>query len=96
MKRFYLLISLAALIFSACTQTTSSDDSNSQPSNEFFPRMDEVTDKYEAELYYNYVLLDYFYLYGHLRNELANDYKVYLRKESDNDNLTKGYCTSDY
>jgi C-terminal peptidase prc len=97
MKRFYLLISLAAaLIFSACTQTTSSDDSNSQPSNKIFPRMDEVTDQYEAELYYNYVLLDYFYLYGHLRNELADDYKVYLGKESDNDNLTKGYCTSAY
>lgn len=97
MKRFYLLISLAAaFIFSACTQTTSSDDSNSQPSNKIFPRMDEVTDQYEAELYYNYVLLDYFYLYGHLRNELADDYKVYLGKESDNDNLTKGYCTSAY
>lgn len=97
MKRFYLLISLAvALIFSACTQTTSSDDSNSKPSNEIFPRMDEVTDKYEAELYYNYVLLDYFYLYGHLRNELADDYKVYLGKESDNDSFSKGYCTFDY
>lgn len=97
MKRFYLLISLAAaFIFSACTQTTSSDDSNSQPSNKIFPRMDEVTDQYEAELYYNYVLLDYFYLYGHLRNELADDYKVYLGKESDNDSFSKGYCTFDY
>ena len=99
MKCFYLLVALVvALLFSACTQTASSDDDSSSKTltEIYFPKLDRITDGYEAELYFNYVMIDLYYLYGHSRNEIADDYKVYLGKGTDADERGKGYCTAPY
>ena len=99
MKCFYLLVALVvALLFSACTQTASSDDDSSSKTltEIYFPKLDRITDGYEAELYFNYVMIDLYYLYGHSRNEIADDYKVYLGKGTDADERGKGYCTVPY
>lgn len=93
MKPIKLLAILGAIsmMFSACTE--SSDGSADYSS--LFPGV-SIDDDYEAELYLNYGYLDLYYLYGHMRNELADDYRVYLHKGTSADARTKGYCSADY
>lgn len=97
MKYFCLFTSLTVFLFSACQQTTSSDESESRSATEiYFPLMDNVKDQFEAELYFNYVMLDLYYYYAHTRNEIADSYKAYLNKGTVSDERQKGYCTSSY
>lgn len=93
MRHIKLLTILGAIsiIFSACSVST---DSSSDYSD-LFPGTN-IEDDFEAELYLNYGYLDLYYLYGHMRNELADDYKVYLHRGTKADARTKGYCSLDY
>lgn len=82
------------LIFSACSQIagSSSDDGDYK---DLFPEK-KINSKSEAELYFNYSVLDVYYIYGHMRNELADDYKVYLNKGTNANARGKNFCTEDY
>ena len=105
MKFSKLLVSLeAALLLAACESTVSSDSLEDEIPSELdenqlflatYPS-DQVQDEYEAELYINYAWLDLAYIYGHTRNEIADNYKVYLGKGTADVNKVKGYCTADY
>ena len=85
-----------AFLFSACTQSASSSADERDIMADLFPEMRDINNEYEAELYFNYEMLDLFYIYAHMRNELADDYKVYLNKGTSQDSRTKGYCSVDY
>lgn len=92
-KKFFLALGTCSLLFSACTQTTSSDNSSY---DDLFPENEYFEDEFETELYYNYLMLDILYIYGHTRNEINADYRVYLGKGNASVNDVKGYCTEDY
>ena len=88
------LVALASVVFAACSTTSDNDNPVS-----LFPGYSEQDfgSIYEAELYYNYVMLDMLYLYAHTRNELADDYSVYLNKGTEEVNHVKdGYCTKQF
>ena len=88
------LIAFASVMLAACHTTSDDDDSVSM-----FSELSEqnFSSIYEAELYYNYVMLDMLYLYAHTRNELADDYSVYLNKGTEEVNYVKdGYCTEKF
>lgn len=88
-KKFMLGVSTLSLMFAACTDP---DDSSEIP---MFPGMEKISDKSEAELYENYMMLDLFYLYAHTRNELSDNYKVYLHKGSNDNNGEKSFCSEE-
>ena len=95
-------IGMAALVFSACDSGTSSDESqemdfrNSNTYLNTYPELNKINDVYQLELYQNYIWLDLAYLYGHMRNELDDNYRVYLGRGTAAVNEVKGYCTPDY
>ena len=97
MKRiihFLLAVSTVGLL-AACSQVVSSDDSQEWS---LVPSQDSTTNMtiYEAELLDNYILLDLYYMYGHKRNELDENYKVYLNKGTKQNQGNKGYCTAEF
>jgi C-terminal peptidase prc len=106
MKFSKLLISLeTALLLAACESTVSSDSSEYEISSSDLTKngiflatypSDQVQNEYEGELYINFAWLDLAYIYGHTRNEIGDNYKVYLGKGTADVNKVKGYCTADY
>lgn len=98
-KHFFAASILSALSFWGCSQTVSnsSDDSALDiPEEVYVPGMEKIDDEIEREVFFNYAVLDLAYLYSHTRNELADDYKVYLGKGSISDIENKSYCTADF
>lgn len=95
-KKILLAIFTIPFLLTACTQTVSSEESSAF--RDLFPTSDETDfeNTYEAELYYNYVMLDLLYLYAHTRGELDPDYRVYLGKGTSEVNEVKGYCTANF
>jgi len=89
-KKLLLSASVLSLFFSGCT---TSEESSNIP---MFPNGDDISDDSEAELYFNYSVLDLLYIYGHARNELSDNYKVYLGKGTSADARGKSFCTEDY
>ena len=73
-KKLLLGASIFSLFLSACTEP---EESSKIP---MFPEEDNFSNDIEAELYFNYFYLDLYYIYGHARNELSDNYKVYLNK----------------
>ena len=80
---------LLACLMTACSQTVYNDE----PYDLASPEEQDTLDVYETELYENYRLLDVLYLYAHSRDELADDYKVYLNKGTSENIGKKKYCT---
>ena len=98
-RHFFAASILSALSFWGCSQTVSnsSDDSALDiPEEVYVPGMEKIDDEFEREVFFNYAVLDLAYLYSHTRNELADDYKVYLGKGSISDIENKSYCTADF
>ena len=98
-RHFFAASILSALSFWGCSQTVnnSSDDSALDiPEEVYVPGMEKIDDEIEREVFFNYAVLDLAYLYSHSRNELADDYKVYLGKGSISDIEDKSYCTADF
>ena len=96
MKKILAAIGVISLLFAGCSQTASSDDSDQDLLYSIFPLLENIDNEYEAELYFNYTLLDLYYIYGLERNEISSDYKVYLNKGTSADARTKGFCTNNY
>ena len=82
--------SIFSLFLSACTEP---EESSKIP---MFPEEDDFSNDIEAELYFNYFYLDLYYIYGHARNELSDNYKVYLNKGTTADARGKNFCTEEY
>ena len=99
-KHFFAASILSALSFWGCSQTVSSSSSDEfswdYPYKQLFPEIGDIDNELERELYFNYTMLDLAYIYSHTRNELADDYKVYLGKGSISDIEDKSYCTADF
>ncbi len=82
-----------ALVFLGACSYTQSDDEWEIP-DKLKPTYANI---YEAELEYNYILLDVFYVYGHSRDEIGESYKDYLGKGTEEVNYVKdGRCTSEF
>ena len=96
LKKTLAIFGAIPFLFSACSQSVSSSSDERDIMADLFPEMEHINNEYEAELYFNYEMLDLFYIYAHMRNELADDYKVYLNKGTSQDSRTKGYCSADY
>ena len=107
MKLFQLVsvFGVSALLFTACDPGASSSENDPFRSQESdkdqiylntYPEALKIKDATQRELYTNYSMLDLFYLYGHMRNEISDDYHVYLGKGTVSDNEVKGFCTEDY
>lgn len=92
-KKIFFTLCSSMFLLAACSQTTSSEGSSY---GDLFPENEYFEDETEAELYYNYFMLDILYLYGHTRNELDADYRVYLGKGNAEGNEIKGFCTKNY
>lgn len=58
--------------------------------------IDDVQDDFQYELYVNFIWLDLFYYYGHLRDEIGENYRIYQDKGTADVNDIKGYCTANY
>ena len=89
-KKLLLGASIFSLFLSACTEP---EESSKIP---MFPEEDDFSNDIEAELYFNYFYLDLYYIYGHARNELSDNYKVYLNKGTTADARGKNFCTEEY
>lgn len=96
------VLGIYVLVFTACDSGSSNDDSllSDADVDPFFanayPEILEISDPVELEFYSNYTMLDLLYLYAHTRNEISDDYRVYLGKGSAADNQVKGRCTEGY
>ena len=95
-----------ALLLTACEKavSSSSDSSEDDTPNDLnktniflatYPD-DQVKSGLEEELYLNYAWLDLAYIYGHIRNEIGDNYKIYQGKGNADVNKVKGYCTANY
>lgn len=58
--------------------------------------LDQVQNDFEYELYANFIWLDLLYFYGHSRNEIGDNYRIYLGKGTEDVNNIKGLCTANY
>ena len=100
------VLGISALVFIACDSGASSKDEENplisidSEIDEYYlntyPEFSNIKDSVELELYSNYTFLDLFYLYGHTRNEISDDYRVYLGKGTAADSKVKGHCTTGY
>ena len=95
-KKILVALGMSVLLLTACSQTA--DGGNS--ADLLGPSSDSDTtrdiDIYEAELAFNYSLLDFYYAYGHARNELADNYKAYLNMGTSDVNSVKGGCSPEF
>ena len=93
----FFLAGIAGVLLSACSQTVSSDGNPLDfPEKKYFPGIDDISDTIEQELFYNYGLLNLGYLYAHTRNELADDYQVYLGQGTSADKSGKNFCSPEF
>lgn len=85
------------LFFCGCDSNSSDPDETFEDDvmHNTYP-IDEVEDMFQLEVYNNFIYLDLAYLYGHTRNEIGDNYRIYLGKGTSSVNYVKGRCTEDY
>ena len=98
LKHSFISLGMAAMLFFCGCDSNSSDPDETFEDDVMYNTypIDDVEDEFQLEVYNNFIYLDLAYLYGHTRNEIGDNYRIYLGKGTSSVNSVKGYCKQDY